>query len=102
MKGSKLTRKLAALLCAATLMTQSLPVWAEGVEALTPPAQTENTVNQMGLKTYYTDDVLCVTVTGASQQAVVVTLYKDGGAVASQTVAQGMGTVCYSCISEHL
>ena len=100
MKSKNMRRQLAAMLCAAMLFTHSIPVLAEGVEPVVPEgSQTEQTgpsVNQMGLKMAYSEEVLCVTVTGASQLPVVVTLKdEDGTVVASQTVAQGMGTVYF-------
>lgn len=100
MEAKNVKRRFAAVLCAAMLFTHSMPAWAEGIDPIAPQeAQAEQSapvVSQMGLKMAYSEEILCVTVTGASQLPVVVTLMdEDGNVVGSQTVAQGMGTVYF-------
>lgn len=110
MKGNQWKRMLAAL-CAAALLAHAGAALAEQtpseplVQAVTPEqgsGQTQETetapqVKQFSLAASYGEGTLCVTVKGASAQAVLVKLYDESDArVGSQTMSQGTGTAYFN------
>ncbi len=102
MKGKNMKRSVAAMLCAA-MLTTALGSGASAeayVQAIEPEqtATTEQSVKKFTLKPEYVDNVLCVSVVGASSIPVKVRLYdeKEQNLLGSVTVKTGTGTAFFS------